>query len=163
MNQEYEYIATLSPEEKKIFVESFCCMVCSDKKVAKEEIDFLKNIGKMYEIPEKDIVAIMKNLNREEVLAKVSTITERKKALQLIKELCYLANSDRGLDDEEIDFIIDMAERLNIENEKIKQINKWVLDKIVLLKTGGYHTRKRVNSRKRVILFCNISTPAPAL
>ena len=47
-----------------------------------------------------------------------------------------LANSDRGLDDEEIDFIIDMAERLNIENEKIKQINKWVLDKIVLLKTG---------------------------
>ena len=43
------------------------------------------------------------------VLAKVSTITERKKALQLIKELCYLANSDRGLDDEEIDFIIDMA------------------------------------------------------
>ena len=96
----------------------------------------MKNIGKMYEIPEKDIVAIMKNLNREEVLAKVSTITERKKALQLIIELCYLANSDRGLDDEEIDFIIDMAERLNIENEKIKQINKWVLDKIVLLKTG---------------------------
>ena len=47
MNQEYEYIATLSPEEKKIFVESFCCMVCSDKKVAKEEIDFLKNIGKI--------------------------------------------------------------------------------------------------------------------
>lgn len=42
MNQEYEYIATLSPEEKKIFVESFCCMVCSDKKVAKEEIDFLE-------------------------------------------------------------------------------------------------------------------------
>ena len=58
MNQEYEYIATLSPEEKKIFVESFCCMVCSDKKVAKEEIDFLKNIGKMYEIPEKDNLTI---------------------------------------------------------------------------------------------------------
>ena len=80
MNQEYEYIATLSPEEKKIFVESFCCMVCSDKKVAKEEIDFLKNIGKMYEIPEKDIVAIMKNLNREEVLAKVSTVLPQRKA-----------------------------------------------------------------------------------
>ena len=47
MNQEYEYIATLSPEEKKIFVESFCCMVCSDKKVAKEEIDFLKNIVRL--------------------------------------------------------------------------------------------------------------------
>lgn len=136
MNQEYEYIATLSPEEKRIFVESFCCMVCSDKKVAKEEIDFLKNIGKMYEIPEAEIVNIMKNLNKEEILAKVSQITERKKALQLVKELCFLANSDSGLDDDEIDFIIDIAERLNVENEKIKQINKWVLDKLVLLKTG---------------------------
>lgn len=136
MNQEYEYIATLSPEEKRIFVESFCSMVCSDKKVAKEEIDFLKNIGKMYEIPEAEIVNIMKNLNKEQILEKVSQITERKKALQLVKELCYLANSDSGLDDEEIDFIIDIAERLNVENEKIKQINKWVLDKLVLLKTG---------------------------
>ncbi len=136
MNQEYEYIATLSPEEKRIFVESFCSMVCSDKKVAKEEIDFLKNIGKMYEIPEAEIVNIMKNLNKEQILEKVSRITERKKALQLVKELCFLANSDSGLDDDEIDFIIDIAERLNVENEKIKQINKWVLDKLVLLKTG---------------------------
>ncbi len=136
MNHEYEYIATLSPEEKRIFVESFCSMVCSDKKVAKEEIDFLKNIGKMYEIPEAEIVNIMKNLNKEQILEKVSQIKERKKALQLIKELCYLANSDSGLDDDEIDFIIDIAERLNVENEKIKQINKWVLDKLVLLKTG---------------------------
>lgn len=136
MNQEYEYIATLSPEEKRIFVESFCCMVCSDKKVAKEEIDFLKNIGKMYEIPESDIVNIMKSLNKEQIFAKVGQITERKKALQLVKELCFLANSDSGLDDDEIDFIIDIAERLNVENDKIKQINKWVLDKLVLLKTG---------------------------
>ena len=90
----------------------------------------------MYEIPEAEIVNIMKNLNKEEILAKVSQITERKKALQLVKELCFLANSDSGLDDEEIDFIIDIAERLNVENEKIKQINKWVLDKLVLLKTG---------------------------
>lgn len=136
MNKEYEYISTLSSEEKKIFVECFCCMVCSDKNVAKEEIEFLKNIGKMYDIAEKDIVAIMKNLNRDGILNSVNTITDRKKALQLIKELCYLANSDSGLDDAEIDFIIDISERLNVESEKIKQINKWVLDKIVLQKTG---------------------------
>lgn len=136
MNHEYEYISTLNPEEKKLFVESFCCMVCSDKKVSKEEIDFLKSIGKMYDIPEADIVYIMKNLNRDSILDKIQTITERKKALQLIKELCYLANSDSGLDEDEIDFIIDVAERLRIENDKIKQINKWVLDKLVLLKTG---------------------------
>lgn len=137
MNQEYEYIATLSPDEKKAFLDCFCCMICSDKQVAKEEIEFLKNIGKMYDIPESDIVVVMKSLNKNETVDNIGQkITDRKKALQLIKELCYLANSDSGLDDTEIDFIIDIADKLNIENEKIKQINKWVLDKIVLLRTG---------------------------
>ena len=136
MNREYEYISALSTVEKQIFVECFCCMICSDKNVVKEEIEFLKKIGKMYDIAEKDIVMVMKSLNKEEILDKVANISTRSKALHLIKELCYLANTDSGLDDNEIDFIIDVAERLNIENDKIKQVNKWVLDKILLQKSG---------------------------
>jgi uncharacterized tellurite resistance protein B-like protein len=136
MNREYDYISTLTDSEKQIFVECFCCMVCSDKVVAKEEIDFLKRIGKMYGISEKDIVVMMKNLKQDEVLNKVPQISERKKALQLVKELCYLANSDSGLDDAEIDFIIDVSEKMKVESDKIKQINKWVLDRILLEKTG---------------------------
>jgi uncharacterized tellurite resistance protein B-like protein len=136
MNREYDYIKKLSTEERHIFVECFCCMVYSDSKVAKEEIAFLKNIGKMYGIEEKEIVSILQNLNKATTMEKVSQITDRKKSLQLVKELCYLANSDTGLDDEEIDFIIDVAESMHVESDKIKQINKWVLDKIVLLKTG---------------------------
>ena len=136
MNNEYDYIAKLSAEEKKIFVESFCCMVYSDGNVAKEEIEFLKNIGKLYGISEQEIVAILKGMNKEAVMNRIAQITDRQKALQLVKELCYLANSDTGLDDNEIDFIIDVAERVNVDSEKLKQINKWVLDKIVLQKTG---------------------------
>lgn len=136
MDTEYEYITTLNEEEKRIFVESFCCLVYADKNVVKEEIEFLKKIGKMYSIEEKEIVAMLKNLNKEQLLDKLSKMQNRKKALHLVKELCYLANSDSGLDDSEIDFIIDAAEQLNIESEKIKQINKWVLDKILLQKTG---------------------------
>lgn len=136
MNTEYNYIPTLDDKEKRVFVECFCCMVYSDKNVAKEEIEFLKGIGKMYDIQETEIVTILKSMKRDEILDKVAIITERKKALQLVKELCYLANSDSGLDDAEIDFIIDVAEKLSIESDKIKQINKWVLDKILLQKTG---------------------------
>lgn len=136
MNTEYNYIPTLTDDEKRIFVECFCCMVYSDKTVAKEEIEFLKGIGKMYGVQETEIVTILKSMKRDEILDKVAMITDRKKTLQLVKELCYLANSDSGLDDAEIDFIIDIAERLNVESDKIKQINKWVLDKILLQKTG---------------------------
>jgi len=136
MDHEYDYIANLSAEEKRIFVESFCCMVYADGNVAKEEIEFLKGIGKLYGIPEQEIVTILKGMKKEEIMEKVGTITERTKALHLVKELCYLANSDTGLDDREIDFIIDVAEKVNVDSEKLKQINKWVLDKIVLQKTG---------------------------
>lgn len=137
MNREYDYIKTLSSSERRIFVECFCCMIYRDAKVAKEEITFLKNIGKLYGIEEKEIVSILQSLDKSTILEKTSTITDRQKSLQLVKELCYLANSDTGLDDEEIDFIIDVAESMQVESDKIKQINKWVLDKIVLLKTGN--------------------------
>lgn len=136
MNTEYNYIPTLNDQDRRTFVECFCCMVYADGNVAKEEINFLKEIGKLYGIQEQDIVFILKNMNRDQVLTKVSAITDRKKALQLVKELCYLANSDSGLEDSEIDFIIDVAEKLNVESDKIKQINKWVLDRILLQKTG---------------------------
>lgn len=136
MNREYDYIAALTANEKRVFVESFCCMVYADGNVAKEEIEFLKSIGKLYSIAEQDIVSILKNMKKDEIMEHIGTITDRQKSLQLIKELCYLANSDTGLDDREIDFIIDVAEKLNIDSEKLKQINKWVLDKIVLQKTG---------------------------
>lgn len=136
MNNEYDYIAALTTEEKRLFVECFCCMVYADGNVAKEEIEFLKGIGKIYGVDEKEIVLILKEMKKDAVLEKVKQLSDRKKALQLVKELCYLANSDSSLEDSEIDFIIDVSEKLNVESEKIKQINKWVLDRILLQKTG---------------------------
>mgnify|MGYP003307369039 CR=1 FL=1 len=97
----------------------------------------MNNKTKKYEyIDEKEIVHILQNLNKQATMEKAGQITDRKKSLQLVKELCYLANSDTGLDDDEIDFIIDVAEKMKVESDKIKQINKWVLDKILLQKTG---------------------------
>ncbi len=136
MNNENDYIAELTPDEKRLFVECFCCMVYADGNVAKEEIEFLKGIGKIYGVEEKEIVLILKEMKKDAVLEKVKQLTDRKKTLQLVKELCYLANSDNNLGDAEIDFIIDVAEKLNVESDKIKQINKWVLDRILLQKTG---------------------------
>ena len=45
MDHEYDYIANLTPEEKRIFVESFCCMVYMDGVVAKEEIESFLNVS----------------------------------------------------------------------------------------------------------------------
>ena len=72
----------------------------------------------------------------DKFIEEAKKITERTKALQLIKELCLLANIDKDLSDGELDIIIDVAEATNIEQDKVIQINRWVLNNLVLAKVG---------------------------
>ena len=63
-------------------------------------------------------------------------ITSRPHALQLVKEMCVMANIDNDLADEELDVVIDCARAMGVEDEKIVLINRWVLDSLILTKTG---------------------------
>jgi hypothetical protein len=59
-------------------------------------------------------------------------ITERPKALMLIKDLCMVANTDADLADSEIDYILDIAEATNIEPTLVKDINAIVNEYLAL-------------------------------
>ena len=50
-------------------------------------------------------------------------ITDRAKALMLIKDMCMVANIDSSLEDSEIDYILDIAAAMHIEPERVKEIN----------------------------------------
>ena len=50
-------------------------------------------------------------------------ITDRAKALMLIKDMCMVANIDSSLEDSEIDYILDIAAAMYIEPERVKEIN----------------------------------------
>ena len=50
--------------------------------------------------------------------------------------MCVLSNIDDNIEDSELDMIIDVAEAMNIEDEKVLLINRWVLDSAIVLKTG---------------------------
>jgi archaellum component FlaC len=50
-------------------------------------------------------------------------IEDRSKALMLIKDLCMVANNDMNLADDEIDYILDIAEAMGIDAERVKEIN----------------------------------------
>ena len=63
-------------------------------------------------------------------------ITNRTNALELVKELCVLANINDDLHDAELDMIIDIAHLLNVEDDKVILINRWVLDSMILNRTG---------------------------
>jgi len=131
-----DYIKTLSNEERIIFLKAFCAMVRADGVVDAEEINFLKEISQRYGVENSVVVEIIKNAASMDVVAEARKINNRQHALQLIKELCVLANIDEDLHDNELDVIIDIAHAMNVEDDKIILINRWVLDNFILSKTG---------------------------
>ncbi len=50
--------------------------------------------------------------------------------------MCVLANIDNDLADAELDIVIDCARAMGVEDNKIVLINRWVLDSLILSKTG---------------------------
>lgn len=131
-----DYIKTLDYEEKIVFLKIFCAMVRADGVIDAEEIKFLKMISKRYGIDNSTIVDIIKNTADIDYVTEARKITNRQHALQLVKELCVLANIDQNLHDNELDVVIDVARSMGIEDDKIILINRYVLDSLILTRTG---------------------------
>ena len=130
-----EHIKKLDYEEKLVFLKIFCKLVRSDGAIASEEIDLMKSIASRYGIPADKMVEIIKTPNIDHI-AEASKIKDRHHALYLIKELCLFANVDNDLADNELDIVIDVARAMDIEDDKVILINRFVLDSLILAKTG---------------------------
>ena len=126
------FISTLSAGERFIFVKVICGLVAADRKVTREELLYLKELALKYEIESESISTMIKTADHESLLKQARMITDRPKALMLIKDLCMVANSDADLTDSEIDFILDVAEAMNIEPSIVKDINALVNEYLAL-------------------------------
>ncbi len=131
-----EYIQELSHEEKMIFLKLFCVLIKADGKIESDEVAFLKEISKRYGIDNNVMVDIIKNTNTVQYIAEAKKITNRSHALELLRELCFLANVDDSLHDNELHTLIEISRAMNIEDEKLILINRFVLDVAILEKTG---------------------------
>ena len=66
---------------------------------------------------------MIKSSDRTALMMQARMITDRAKALMLIKDMCMVANIDSSLEDSEIDYILDIAAAMRIEPERVKEIN----------------------------------------
>lgn len=133
---EDDYIKTLSEVEKEAFLKIFCKLIKADGDIEAEEVEFLKVIAARYGYSNTAMVNIIKAADTIDCMAEARQVSGRQHALELIKELCLLANIDDDLHDSELDIIIDIARVMGIEDEKVILINRWVLDNLILIKTG---------------------------
>lgn len=133
----FEYVKSLTSQEKVLFIRMIIALIGEDDEVDVKERNFIKEISRQYKISKSEFDLVQIRCSGEKLINEAADILDRNKSLFLIKELLTVANTDNNLDDREIDFIIQLSTALNIEDEKIMEINQLVLDQINLLER--YH------------------------
>lgn len=124
-----DYIQQLSETEKVTFVRALIFLIKSDGCVDDHERECIHEIVNIYNIKNK-VAAINAPMGEDILLTEIAnTINDRHKALSLIRELLTMAHVDEELGDAEVNFIEKVAAKLNIEPEKVLQINELVLER----------------------------------
>lgn len=124
---------SLTDEQKIIFLRTLIFLANADDSFDDEELSFIETIADEYGLDKKLIQKYIKNDSQEILLADLKKISPRRVALELIKEMCFLAHSDDVLSDRETLFIGKAGQAMGIELEKIEQISNWVIDRIIWL------------------------------
>ncbi len=129
-----EFILKLTEEQKIIFLKTLAYMAKIDGRLDEEEIKYIKDIAKKYQITRSAQIFDFKT--ETEILNEIRKLDNRRVYLELIKELCLLGHADNDLSDDEVLFIGNIGKTVGIELEKIEQISNWVVDKIIWLEQG---------------------------
>ena len=87
----------------------------------------------IYGVPETRVQEILSAKNTDEVVDAVKIIDNRRAALELVKEMCILAHADNELTDDEVLLIGRVGQAMGVELEKIEQISRWVIDRVIWL------------------------------
>ncbi len=125
----------MSDEDKLIFVKTLVRLADADGNIDEGEKEFITKLFKVFKLSE-NLAEEIKATTDDDIVKLAAKISCRQVAMELIKEMCMLANSDGDLSDREILFIGKVGLAMNLELEKIEQISQWVIDRIVWLEEG---------------------------
>ncbi len=126
-------LAKLNDNQKIAFMQALASLANADGKLDPEEIEFIKNVAVIYGVPEARVQEILSAKNADEVVDAVKIIDNRRAALELVKEMCILAHADNELTDDEVLLIGRVGQAMGVELEKIEQISRWVIDRVIWL------------------------------
>lgn len=131
MDKQFDAIVSMSDDAKIAYLKAFTHLASIDGKFDDNEKAYIKSLAEQYVVPVERMDEIFKIEKDDEIIKSVSSIKNRRAALELIKELCFLAHVDDELSDEETLFIGRIGQAMGVELEKIEQISNWVIDRII--------------------------------
>lgn len=130
------YMNLMQPEEGIVFLKILSILGQCDNNFDETEKEFITDLSRMMGLDDAKTNEILSCNDEEGVIKAASTIKNRAVALKIIKEACFLANSDDDLSEKEVVFIGKVAQAMGIELEKVEQISQWVIDCLVLQEQG---------------------------
>lgn len=136
VENDMQYLAEMNEDEKVVFLKTLTRLAKADGHLDENEKDFIREAAVVFGVPAARFEEVMKTGDDEQLIGEVKKIKNRKIALELIKEMCLLANSDSDLSDSETLLIGRVGQAMGVELDKIQQISQWVIDRIIWLEEG---------------------------
>lgn len=136
MENDMSYLSEMSEDDRVIFLKALVRLAKADGQVDDGEKKFIGELARVFEIPAARAAEIRAAANDDAVVEEVKKIKNRRTAMELVKEMCMLANSDGDLSDRETLLIGRVGQAMGLELEKVEQIGQWVIDRIVWLEEG---------------------------
>ncbi len=136
MESDMGYLASMSEDERVVFLKILAKLAKSDGEFDDEEKLFIREMALVLGVSENRFEEINSKMSDDDIVEAAKLIKDRKKAMALVKEMCLLANSDGDLSDKEVLLIGRIGQAMGLELEKIEQISQWVVDRIVWLEEG---------------------------
>lgn len=136
MENELSYTKAMSEEEKKVFMTALLKLAKADNNFDGNEKDFIRGMGIMFNLPKTMLSELSEDISDDEFLKQLGVIKDRRLAMDLVKEMCMLANFDGDMSGEEIVLIGKAGEAMGLSLEKIQDISQWVIDRIILQERG---------------------------
>lgn len=136
MENELSYTKAMTEEEKMVFLKALVKLAKADNNFDDNEKDFIRGMGIMFNLPKSVIPKLAETISDDEFLKQLKVIKDRRLAMDLVKEMCMLANFDGDMSGEEIILIGKAGEAMGLSLEKIQDISQWVIDRIILQERG---------------------------
>ncbi|MBE6452739.1 MAG: hypothetical protein E7012_04540 [Alphaproteobacteria bacterium] len=127
--------SVLTEKEKLFFIKVLTRLANVDNNIDNSEKSFIDQLFNSFQLPVSHLEEIS-TATDEQIINEAKNITNRQVAMELIKEMCILANLDGSLSDRETLLIGNIGVAMNLELEKIEQISRWVIDRIIWLEEG---------------------------
>ncbi len=136
MENDMEVLKKMNEDEKVVYLKALTRLAKSDGEFDDDEKEFIVNMARALGIAADRREEVLSIKSDDELVNEVKIIKERPKALELVKEMCMLANSDSDLSENEIRLIGKVGTAMGVELEKIQEISQWVIDRIIWLEQG---------------------------